>query len=406
MATERSYFGHIVWPMAVAQTLVWAATFYGFAALLPAWESEGIWTKAQLSGAFTLALFVSAFLAPITGRQIDRGRGQIVLIIGPILATAGLVLLSQSNTLFDFYAAWGLLGVGMAGSLYDPCFAYLTRVFNTERRRAITRVTLVAGLAGSFSFLGYFWFSSWVGWRGGLLIAAVIILLLVLPLNIYATQVGKNLSKQLPNLPVTAEPSAGHAFWRQRAFWLLTAGIAALSLNHSVLMTHIRPLLSDRGLVDSTVVLLAATMGPMQVAGRLVLLSLERRLSIYALTVLSLLMAIAGAVFLLLTAGNVALAVAFITLQGAGHGMTAILRPILTAEVMGRINFGLIAGTISIVAHSAVALSPSIAALTWGIAGYDGVLLVAIAMALVAMLALLLASRSSPASQSYDAGRV
>lgn len=65
--------------------------------------------------------------------------------------------------------------------------------------------------------------------------------------------------------------------------------------------------------------------------------------------------------------------------------MTAILRPVLTADVMGRANFGLIAGTISFLAQGALAAAPTIAALVWAGFGYDGVIGVAIAAAGLAM---------------------
>jgi len=57
-------FKRIVWPLAVAQTLLWAGAFYLFPSLLRTWESELGWTKTELAGAFTLALLLSALLAP------------------------------------------------------------------------------------------------------------------------------------------------------------------------------------------------------------------------------------------------------------------------------------------------------------------------------------------------------
>ena len=379
------YFRRIVWSLALSETLIWAATFYAFAALLPAWEQEVAWTKTQLSAAFTLALFLSAVLAPLIGRQIDRSRAKIVLRLGPVLAALGLLLLASAQDTSRFYLSWAILGVAMAGSLYDPCFAYLTRIFGPERRRAIMLVTLAAGLAGTVSFLGFYWLTEWLDWRAAVRIAALVALVIVAPLNIIATQFGDHLP--LPADPErNIKPAGAPQFWRTPLFWLLSLGIAAMSLNHAVLMTHIRPLLSDRGLQAGVVVGLAAAVGPMHVAGRLVLLILERRISTYSLVLVSLLMAIAAAGLLLFTSGQVILAALFVVLQGAGHGMTAILRPVLTADVMGRANFGLIAGTISFLSQGALAAAPTIAALVWGGFGYNRVIGVAIAAAGLAML--------------------
>ena len=71
-------FGRIVWPLAIAETIVWAAMFYSFPALLLQWERDLGWSKIELSGALTLALVVSALLAPVVGRLIDHGLGRYV----------------------------------------------------------------------------------------------------------------------------------------------------------------------------------------------------------------------------------------------------------------------------------------------------------------------------------------
>ena len=61
--------------LAVAQTLVWACIYYSFPALLLYWESSLGWSRADLTAAVTLAIFVSAFCSPLYGRLIDSGRG-------------------------------------------------------------------------------------------------------------------------------------------------------------------------------------------------------------------------------------------------------------------------------------------------------------------------------------------
>ena len=81
-------FGHIVFPFALAETLVWAAYFYSFPAFLPIWEEELGFSKANLTGTFTLSLVVSAVLSPAVGRLIDKGYGRAVFAGGAALASA------------------------------------------------------------------------------------------------------------------------------------------------------------------------------------------------------------------------------------------------------------------------------------------------------------------------------
>ena len=96
-------FGRIVFPFALAETLVWAAYFYSFPAFLPIWEAELGFSKANLTGAFTLSLVVSAVLSPTVGRLIDNGNGRAVFAGGAALASAMLCLLSQATEIWQFY---------------------------------------------------------------------------------------------------------------------------------------------------------------------------------------------------------------------------------------------------------------------------------------------------------------
>ena len=58
---ETGGFKRIVWPLAIAQTLLWAGAFYLFPSLLGAWERDLGWSRTQVAGAFTTALLLSAF---------------------------------------------------------------------------------------------------------------------------------------------------------------------------------------------------------------------------------------------------------------------------------------------------------------------------------------------------------
>jgi hypothetical protein len=67
----------------------------------------------------------------------------------------------------------------------------------------------------------------------------------------------------------------------------------------------------------------------------------------------------------------------FILLQGAGFGVMSIMRPVMTAELFGRKNFGLISGSLAVPYLGAAAAAPTIAALIYWVGGYDLVILFA-----------------------------
>ncbi|KAA3624732.1 MAG: MFS transporter, partial [Proteobacteria bacterium] len=54
--------------------------------------------------------------------------------------------------------------------------------------------------------------------------------------------------------------------------------------------------------------------------------------------------------------------------------VTSITRPVLTAECLGRANFGAISGVIAMMFMLMLALAPSMASWLWLVGGYDFVL--------------------------------
>ncbi|MGB5329398.1 MAG: MFS transporter, partial [Gammaproteobacteria bacterium] len=138
--------------LAIAQMLIWACIYYSFPALLLHWERSLGWSRADLTGAITLAVFVSAFCSPLYGRLIDAGRGALMMTAAAAIGGSCMILLSLIEQLWQFYLLWAVIGLCMAGSLYEPCFALITRARGAQAKRSIIFVTLVAGFAGTVSF--------------------------------------------------------------------------------------------------------------------------------------------------------------------------------------------------------------------------------------------------------------
>ena len=61
------------------------------------------------------------------GRWIDRHGPRGVMTLGSVVAVLAVVAIAVAPTLPVFVAAWLVAGVAMAGVLYPPAFAALTR---------------------------------------------------------------------------------------------------------------------------------------------------------------------------------------------------------------------------------------------------------------------------------------
>ena len=369
---------------------MWAVLFYSFPALLVAWETDLGWSKTQLTGAYSLALILSAVLAPGVGRLIDKGHARPVFVGCTLLGTVGLLLLSTVQEVWQFYATWALLGIAMAGLLYEACFALLTRCMGALTKRAITLVTLVAGFAGTLAFPGTHALLSVLDWRGAVVAMAAGMLVLVLPLVWIACRAAE--ARTIEHA-VPASRTVVEALWvlRRASFWFLALSFAAVSLDHSMLLTHLLPLLDERSVPSATAVLTASLIGPMQVAGRLLMLVAERHISAITISAACFLALVAGA-FVLFSAGAVlSLLIVFAFFQGAANGVESIVRPVITAELLGRRNFGVISGLTAVAIFGASAAGPLVGALAWGLGGYDLVIWLAGGAAVLGLVGLLLA---------------
>ena len=83
-----------------------------FGAYLAALVQDRGWSKTALSGAAALKSTESALLGPVLGWLVDRFGSQRIVRAGVLLFGIGFMLLSQTNTLAAFYAAFVVLALG------------------------------------------------------------------------------------------------------------------------------------------------------------------------------------------------------------------------------------------------------------------------------------------------------
>lgn len=365
-------FWRVVLPLAVAEVIVWASCYYAFPALLLIWEQDLGWSKTELSFAFTLALLTSAALSPVVGRQIDRGRSALVFTGSTLLAACLLAALSVTMALWQFYLIWIGLGAAMAGSLYDACFSVVTRLLGGRARKGITVIALVAGFAGTVSFPSAHLLSAWLGWRGAVLVFSAAVAIIAAPLILFACSAGERHRDK--DAPASRDLRSALGVISNPTFWRLALLFIAVAINHGVLLTHLLPILAERGVILGTAVFAAAMIGPMQVVGRVVMMTLGRNASSRSIFVACLVSTALAALMLLGVGVSPGLLIGFVALQGAGYGVASIVRPIFIAEQFGRENFGTIAGLLAIASITGTAASPTIAALIWALGGYTPVI--------------------------------
>ncbi|QBY01568.1 MFS transporter [Rhodophyticola sp. CCM32] len=359
------------------QVTIWAGLFYSFPALVLDWQAEFGWTTTEIMGAFTIAIAIYALGAPLFGRLIDAGAAPFSMPGGAVLGAGLLLSLIWVETLTAFYLIWAAIGVTMGLTLYESCFAIVTRAYGAGARAAITAITLVGGFASTVAYPLSHWLTQLGGWRMAIIIMSGLVLGVAAPL---ARVAARRLETQAPRTPAPetsgtmASTGKRPPVLRQPEYWVIATGFALAALTSGIFLSHLLPIMAAQGVSDDMAILTAAVIGPAQVAGRVAMMAMGNRLS--ALRIAQCAMAaLAGGALMMAAAGWIAgLVLGFGLLQGAGYGVVGIMRPVITRETLGQKDFGALSGAVSLPSLLFFALAPFMGAALFGLAGYGPVL--------------------------------
>lgn len=358
--------------MAAGQTLAWATLLYVYPALLLRWEQSLGWSKTMLTVAVSLALVTSACFSPLAGRMIDRGRGAVLMAGSCCLGGVAIFLLSAVVVPWQFMLLSAIAGCAMAGCLYEPCFALVTRAYGADAKRSIIAITLIAGFASTISFPAAHWLSDLGDWRSAVRVFGTVAIVVAAPLLWFGAA----------RLEAVAENSHTHKHRTLRfgelltgQFVLLAVAFALLAIVHGATLHHLIPILVERGLALHQAVLIASVIGPMQVVGRIVIMAIDKRTTNDVITLCCFSMLALAIAFLLATDWAAPLAIPFVVLFGSGYGIVSVIRPLIAREVLGNEAFGSKTGLLALFYLCGSAISPFLGAVLWTVGGYQLMLL-------------------------------
>jgi len=349
--------------LAVTQIVSWGSLYYAFAILAPDIGRELGLAPAEVFGAFSWALLVAGLAATPVGVLLDRHGGRYVMAAGSLLCFLGLAWLGRCDGIVSYYLAWTLVGLAMAMTLYEAAFATINRKLAIGSRRSISTLTLFGGFASTL-----FWplteqLHALLGWRDTYLWYGLAQLIVCLPLHLW-----------LGGDPPRARTGAGGArrshtlgeALRHRAFWALALAFSANTFIFSAMAVHLIALLERLGQAPAAALLLAALIGPMQVAGRVGEMTLARDTAPHTVGKLSFAMLPAALLVLVLAGGQGWAAALFCVLYGLSNGILTILRGSLPQALFGRAHYGAIAGAMAGPSLLAKAAGPLVAAALLG----------------------------------------
>lgn len=349
--------------LGLAQLLAWGSSYYLPAMLAAPIARELGLANSLVFAAFSWALVVAAVFGPLAGWAIDRMGGRRVLMAASGVFAAGLVALGCAQGPVGLFLAWTLLGVGMAAGLYEGAFATLVQIFGTQSRGPITGITLIAGLASTVGWPVSAALQGELGWRATCLIWAGAHLLISLPLYAAILPRQRTSPAQASVQPQTQpegldEPQIPNLRPEQkrRAAVLLSTTFALTWFISTAMAAHLPQLLQAHHIGLGSALLIAALIGPAQVAGRLLEYTTLRQIHPLLSARLAAAMHPLGAALLLILGAPVG--VLFALLHGAGNGILTIAKGTLPLALFGPQGYGMRQGLLMVPARFAQALAP------------------------------------------------
>lgn len=335
---NRQLFWLVV-ALGTTQIVSWGQLFYSMAVLWPAISQDLGISRTMTFTVVSASLLVNGLCSPLAGRAIDVTNGRRMMCIGSLIAALGFLILANASSLPLYVLGWLLGGVAMSLTMYDPAFATLSQHAGDRYRRAMTAVTLVGGFAGTV-----FWpLTSWLltnwGWRGAFYSFVVMQLLICLPLHWFLIPKRQS-SDQKEGAPVASKlvPKATPA--QARIYRWIVAAFCLHAYVMAVNAVHLLSILQERGLTLNEAVTVGMVIGPMQVAGRIVDMSIGGGIAPRLLGTVALALMTASMLLLALPGLDYAIAFLVAGLWGSGNGLVTILKGVSIAQIFGRNDYG------------------------------------------------------------------
>lgn len=385
------------WPLAalcVTEVVSWGVLYYAFPVALASITADTGWSNTATTGAFSAGLVVSAVVGVPVGRWLDRWGPRPVMTTGSALGVASCVGIALAPSLAWFLAAWLVAGVAMAAVFYQAAFAALTRWYGPARVRALTVLTLAAGLASTVFAPLTSALLSQLDWRTTYLVLAGVLAAVTIPLHALALTP--------PWRRVTAD--GGHPAVDVRTvvtspgFLLLAAALTLTAFGLYAASLTLIPLLTGRGVSAGLAAVTLGLLGAGQLLGRVGWAPLTARTTPGTRTVVVVVASAVAVALLAVVPGPTWLLIVLAVLAGAVRGAGTLLQATVVADRWGTERYGSLAGWFAAPITAAAALAPfgGTALAVWT-GGYPAAFAVMAAVTGVGGVFAVLGSRAFPA---------
>ena len=407
--TRGMFYG---WIMAGVGALVMALgevpLFHGMPIWSPVLRNTFGWTAGQISLALALTRAEGGLMGPVEGLLIQKLGPRRMVFIGMVIAGAGFVFFSQVRELWQFYASFVVISVGIGFGTWLPMMTVLNHWFVRRRTMAMSLAMEGFALGGVIVPIALAWaiggtdpnVSERFGWRASALFIGILIMAVAFPISRLVRNRPEDLGlKPDGDSPVrpTLTPSRasvtrsdteeGGYTWqeaiRTTTFWLMSFGHATSSIIIITVFVHLGLMLDDRGFslqtISAVVAIYTAINAIFIPVGGYLGDRFSMRLVAFWFSVLQ-----ALAVVVLVLAHSLEMLLLFALLLGVGFGGRTSVTTAMRGAYFGRKAFAAIMGISMVPMNIFLFISPVFAGYMRDATGnYDVALLTIGAVALL-----------------------
>lgn len=352
----RAGLRRILATLCVTQIVSWGVLYYAFPVLVTDISTATGWSSTVLTAGFSAGLLTAAFVGVPVGRRLDRHGPRWTMTAGSALAGPAVVVIAVAPNPAVFAAGWLIAGVAMGAVLYPPAFAALTRWYGPERIKALTILTLAAGLASTVFAPLTALLTEHLDWRATYLVLAMILTTVTVPGHWWGLR-GSWPEPEHHDPAGSGSVATPTRIMRSLPFLALLISLGMASFTAYAVVISLVPMLIERGLDTGTAALALGLGGVGQVIGRLGYPALTRRVGLRTRTTLILLV-IALTTALLGQLTTAAALTCTAVVAGMARGLLTLLQATAVTDRWGTAHYGRLTGVLSAPITIAVALAP------------------------------------------------
>ena len=358
---RRIYYGW--WVVATSALVLFIGlglSLYTFPVFYPALIHHFGWSRGDVVIGGSLLMVVVGVMSPFTGIILDRYGARTMLAVGLVTVGAALLVFSFVQSLWQFYGACLLLGLGLGGVSHMPNQVLIANWFVEKRGLAVGLMSAGVGVGGAVGPVAVTYLIDHFNWRMGFTAmgAAVWAIPLVLVVLVIKSR-PQDIGLQPDGAPVSNSQDVGledvawavpeDATFAQAVhtskFWILFWAIFLISAAMYTVNQHLFVYLRDQGFTSQQAARALSLILGMMAVGKIVFGAVSDRVNRRDVMLVSFLL-VAGSSGCLLVAPRPNFIYGFAAVFGLGFGGVFSCMPVVTAQYFGLRSLGRILGLI------------------------------------------------------------